>query len=253
MEINKETKDILKNIKERFSSPFYGTFIISWLICNWKIWYLTFFVDSDILFKDLEAIKIDYIIDLYRVDSFWSFLWPFLGKLFVCPLISAWSIVFLMPKLTFYFLKKHEENRKNELEIKFKTDKDILKIKNEKLKKERETLDEEKVLEERRKEIEQVKSKQEVWDREYEKFKKTRYVKDFEAIKECVYEHDGAINIHNKENEAKINSDIKSYFDINGLIELFWKNGYESMKLTEKGKYFLSKYTEEFPWSGAAG
>ncbi|WP_417619837.1 hypothetical protein [Oceanihabitans sediminis] len=54
-EIKKSINSILY---ERVSSPLFGTFIVSWLIWNWKICYLTFFVDSD----KIELNKIDYII-----------------------------------------------------------------------------------------------------------------------------------------------------------------------------------------------
>lgn len=54
--------DLVKSIKsifeERISSPFYGTLIISWLLWNWKIPYVTFFVDT----SKLSDNKIEYIL-----------------------------------------------------------------------------------------------------------------------------------------------------------------------------------------------
>jgi len=54
--------DFLKSMKsilhERISSPFYGSLIVSWLLWNWKIPYVTLFVDSSKLTVD----KIAYIM-----------------------------------------------------------------------------------------------------------------------------------------------------------------------------------------------
>ncbi|MCP4460990.1 MAG: hypothetical protein GY816_23665 [Cytophagales bacterium] len=39
-------KSINSALYERVSSPLYGTLIISWLVWNWEIVYLTFFVNE---------------------------------------------------------------------------------------------------------------------------------------------------------------------------------------------------------------
>lgn len=51
-------KSIDSIINERLSSPFYGTLILSWLIWDWRIIYLTFFVSE----SKIESNKIDFIL-----------------------------------------------------------------------------------------------------------------------------------------------------------------------------------------------
>ena len=68
-------------IYERTASPFYGSFIISWCLWNWKIIYLTFFVSQD---------KIDYI-----VTNFSAF-----KNIFIFPLLSSIFIITLVPFIT---------------------------------------------------------------------------------------------------------------------------------------------------------
>ena len=52
-------KSINEIIYERTTSPFYGTLITSWLIWNWKIFYLSFFISEN----RINGNKIDYIIN----------------------------------------------------------------------------------------------------------------------------------------------------------------------------------------------
>ncbi|MFM7857589.1 MAG: hypothetical protein ACKO96_38120 [Flammeovirgaceae bacterium] len=104
--------DIRKSINsilyERVSSPFYGTIIISWLIINWRIPYLTLFVDQDKLDKN----KIDFIIDNYC-----SF-----DTLVIFPAISTFSLLTVIPFITngAYWLdlkfKTWRVNKRNEIE-----------------------------------------------------------------------------------------------------------------------------------------
>ena len=58
-ELRKSTNAILF---ERVTSPFFGTLVISWSLWNWKIIYLTFFVNEELL-KGTN--KIDYIVSNY--------------------------------------------------------------------------------------------------------------------------------------------------------------------------------------------
>jgi len=54
-------KSLNEIIYERTTSPLYGTLIISWLIWNWRIVYLTFFISE----KKITKNKIDFILSNY--------------------------------------------------------------------------------------------------------------------------------------------------------------------------------------------
>jgi hypothetical protein len=64
-EIKKSINSILF---ERLTSPLYGTLIISWLIWNWKIIYLTLFVDSEENYEEIE-IKTKEKIELENFEG----------------------------------------------------------------------------------------------------------------------------------------------------------------------------------------
>jgi hypothetical protein len=81
------TNSLTKIFNERISSPFYGSLIVSWLLWNWKIPYVTFFVDQ----ARLGSItKIEYI--LANCDKPWHLYW--------LPLISTFGILVVMPLIT---------------------------------------------------------------------------------------------------------------------------------------------------------
>lgn len=61
--MNEFLKSIRAVLYDRVASPFYGTLIISWLLWNWKIPYVTFFVSESLL----KMTKIEYIMTLKRL------------------------------------------------------------------------------------------------------------------------------------------------------------------------------------------
>jgi hypothetical protein len=73
-------------IYERTTSPFYGSFIISWSLWNWKIIYLTFFVSQE----KIDLNKIDYIVNNFSN----------IGNIFIFPLLSSIFIITIVPFMT---------------------------------------------------------------------------------------------------------------------------------------------------------
>lgn len=103
-------KSISSILYERVTSPLFGTLIITWLIWNWRIVYLTFFVSE----SKITGTKIDYIIsNLY--DPWVLYWYPLISTLFLItavPFISNGSFW-----LSVWFRKWRIE-RKQELENK---------------------------------------------------------------------------------------------------------------------------------------
>ncbi|MCE3230035.1 MAG: hypothetical protein K0S32_4586 [Bacteroidetes bacterium] len=76
-------KTIGSILYERAVSPFYGTFLCSWIIWNWKIVYLTLFVSE----KKLSVSKLDYITtNLFNTNY-----------LLIYPLISTIVLLTILP------------------------------------------------------------------------------------------------------------------------------------------------------------
>ena len=84
--INDTKNSINKILYERLTSPFYGTFILSWLIWNWRIIYLTFFVSEN----KIDTDKISYIISNFSELKHIVFL----------PLISTIILITVFPFFT---------------------------------------------------------------------------------------------------------------------------------------------------------
>lgn len=73
--------------KEKASSPLYRTLIVAWCLWNWRILYLTFFIDEKSI---LPLTKLQYISTYYK-DDWINYYWPLastLAALFVFPFIE---------------------------------------------------------------------------------------------------------------------------------------------------------------------
>ncbi len=100
-------KSLMNVLNERIASPLWGTFIITWLVCNWKIWYVTLFVDSN----KLDITKLQYIQDYLNtpfpfkdtyVRGYLFFSWIDLNlwHLFIFPAFFTWIILQFVPILS---------------------------------------------------------------------------------------------------------------------------------------------------------
>jgi hypothetical protein len=76
-------KSINSILYQRVSSPLFGTLMLSWVVWNWKIVYLTFFINA----KEIEQNKIDYIVEKLSDANF--LIWY--------PLISVFILLTIIP------------------------------------------------------------------------------------------------------------------------------------------------------------
>lgn len=101
-------KSINSFLYERLSSPLYSTLSVSWLIWNWKIIYLTFFISEE----NICDTKINYILKNYCNSHY----------LYTGPILSTVIIITLMPFVSnaaFWFSLKFEKwkyDQKNAIE-----------------------------------------------------------------------------------------------------------------------------------------
>ena len=89
---------------ERVKSPFFGPFIVSWSLFNWKVIYVTIFISNDTLFP---LNKLDFIIDELNIYS--GLYFPFLFSFFY---------IFIMPIVDRGLLKYTEEQKNKNLDLK---------------------------------------------------------------------------------------------------------------------------------------
>lgn len=110
--MQEEIKNIVKNtgdiIKDRFFSPMYSYFIISWVLWNWKFVFVLLFVDN----IPQNLTKIDYLLSFYSVESYFSILYNFI-ILFVGPAVSTFVFMWWLSILSEKFYKKSEQHKQN--------------------------------------------------------------------------------------------------------------------------------------------
>lgn len=99
----KNLDNVLKPLGERISSPLYSTFLISWCVSNWKIFYVTFIIPPD----HLSASKLDYI-QSYLGD--YCHMW-------IYPALFTGLFIFLFPRLEKEVLKFWYKNKADRKKI----------------------------------------------------------------------------------------------------------------------------------------
>ncbi len=103
-------EDIRKSINsilyERATSPFYGTLIISELLWNWKIIYVTLFVPEDVI----KINKIDFIISNYS-DYRYLMIYPILSTIILLTIVPFFSNGAYWLSLKFNKWKNDQKNR----------------------------------------------------------------------------------------------------------------------------------------------
>ncbi len=105
-------KSINATLHERLTSPLFGSFILSWLIWNWKIIYLTFFIDS----KLLNHTKICIIENQYS-DLDYLIFYPLLSTILLITIIPFISVgaFWVTSKFNSMKLKIKQENDNKQL------------------------------------------------------------------------------------------------------------------------------------------
>lgn len=222
---------IAKWFKDRTTSPLYGTFILSAILLNWKLFYILFWQNEEYLLLP----RIEYVQQtILDQQSFWSHL----ARLTIFPVISTYLIIWWLPMLSNWAHKKHIEFYyerklifdKARLEYENKEKKTLISIA---------TLKKEQV--EVKKEIQKNTLPEDEWLVEFEDFKKNILFKKLKQLKDVLYEYGGKTVVGG---ERQVNSDILAMAHTKGLI-LIKESGYqEKIELTEKGKFFLKKYLE---------
>ncbi|WP_183579194.1 hypothetical protein HDF18_23800 [Mucilaginibacter sp. X5P1] len=245
-------KSISYIVYERTTSPFWGSFIFSWLICNWKIVFTVFVVSED----KLSINKIDYIS-----QNFIS--WQ---PLFLYPLVSTLIIILFIPLLSngAYWISiiydKWKADKKNEVEKKqlLSIEQSIaIRISNAQTEERYSRLvsDKESEIKTLNLEIEELnkrlneptqvfvnklsenvqKTEIDEWTDEYNQFKTSSTIRDFD--KTLIY-----ITANTRIGNYDLSLESLTYFISIGLIKLAQdRNSYE---LTTKGMYFSKLYNQ---------
>ena len=234
--------DFFKSIKailyDRITSPLYGTFIVSWLLWNWKIPYVTLFVSEN----SLNINKIDYIINNNKNH------WLLIGL----PLISTFVIITIIPLISngaFWLTYEYDvwrNNKRNSIDRKL-----LLTLEQSiQLRTEIQTQEEkfDKLLKNKNDEIQLLKQQLEIVkidnnpiisdvENNYDKDELNDFLNNTKLLKY-------ADNIFHNSNSgyamsSGIPSEVLNYFVSNNLIK---NTGPGTFSTTDKGKYFIKEY-----------
>lgn len=86
--MNELTKSIKAVLYERIQSPLAGSFLLTWLVWNWKIIYVTFFISE----YKIEGTRIEYIINSSdQLHLVWGPVFSTIAILTIIPLISYYA------------------------------------------------------------------------------------------------------------------------------------------------------------------
>lgn len=228
-------------LKDRLSSPFYGFFIISWIIVNWDFIYAAIFVSGDNIYHKTNLLKNEYLLQNVLPAHYVSL--EYWLTFIIYPLILTLIVFWPMQYVTRFFLIRHIENKKNEE-----------RIKNQALKVRAETIKAETAVYEA--EIEQAKREKEAaeispelgWKKEYEQFKNHPLFDKFQKIIDSVYSNNGRTYVNEYDSEIQewysfsVPQDVLVFADVNDLIT---KSNTGNISFTQKGKSFVRYYTNE--------
>lgn len=241
--------DFLETVKEwikyRTSSVLYWTFAVSWLLTNWKIWYISFFVSEEYIFNRFWILKVEYIENIYRIS--W---WYGVGNIFlliIIPWLAVYSIHWWLSKLETKVYKKSEENKSEKRRINAKQEIEYRKsqkfIETEKW----QTLDIEEKNINKEKVIEESKSIEQLREEEYDNLKshaKTKLFTALEQLQTSYYTYNWLIYSYDDYEREIIVIENESvvFLDIYKL----WRKSWNSLEITDKWRFFLEKYFKEW-------
>lgn len=238
-----------KWFNEKTGSPLYFTYIFFFITWNWKFFQIIFlesptlftspkveYLSSHISFSTGKWVVFDSIL-----NTFWYVIPPailtFLAVLYF-PVLHKWA---LEKYLTSHFERKElfetKQRKYNEWRLgleekKVETLEKIAVVKKQQLK--------------QTAEIKKSTSKEEQWEEEFEAFKGgALYSAGMPQLSNIIYNNSGKTRQFNGTNYSLlIGAEILALADSKGLININGERHTEKIELTEKGKFFMSKYLD---------
>lgn len=235
---NEFMQSVNDTIKKRTASPVYGTYIIYWVIFHWQLIYTAFFVSEDKIWASSGLLRNEYLYKTffnYNNLSFYLY--------WILPAILTFLTIWYFPVwFGIAAFSKDEEFRIKKRKIRIQKNKE-LEVEETKL--------EEKNVERLETVEKKVKKEKDIkfldptieWQKDYEKFKQTKFFKSFNFIIESIYKQNGWIKKNVGYNVFQIPQDLLAYAHTNNLVKFINKS--EQIELTDKGKFFVKNYTIE--------
>jgi hypothetical protein len=236
-------KSLFESMHRRATTAVVGTYATFWALFHWQVFYVMLFVDENKIYEKYGYLKNEYI-NIYFLNPRYSDVYYYLG--FLLPALLTWLYIWKLPRWLFMPSFKEERRYKFEKQIFLLEEEKQLETKRTQLAVQSvKTLEEEKKVVKAEKEIIKL-DPTKILDREYREFIVKTYAREtLQEIKNTVYAHYGFLGQYTNPSSGydgvnHTNPDYIAMAHTNGLIEFNNKN--TQINLTEKGRYFLSKF-----------
>lgn len=225
-------------LNERITSTFYGYFIISWLIFNWKLLYIAFFIDQEKIFSKTNLLRNEYLSQLIPSHTSWIFWFNFVIYPFLFTILFFWVFTYVS---RIYYRK----NLRNKKALKRIDIQESLEIKKEekKLIQEQTKVIDENIKKAQRERKAQTETPEIIWEKEFERFRRSSLFIKFDQILDSIYKYGGKIKVAGQfydQFDFEMNREILIFADSNNLITI---KG-DTISFTDKGKFFAKIYSQ---------
>ena len=232
-ESNEVISSTVVALEERFTSPFYGYFVLAWFIVNWRLVYTAFFVGGTEVLEKENLLRNEYLfLNIPDVNTlaYWLhfIIFPFLITIF---------IFWVLPYISRFYYRQSIRNQKA-LKIIDLQERQEVKKEEKKL-----AVAEVAAIEQKAKKAKQIKkvsaeTPEVLWAIEYSEFEKNPLINEFISVVKKVYQSDT--------DWIQISTSMGAFLDLNGLGSV--SRGYQTrVTLTAKGKFFVKKYLQKNP------
>lgn len=225
--------DFIQLLKDRLTSPFFSTYLFSWIATNRNFLYTMLFLDENLIFQRYKLLKNEYLTQLfYNHEFITKYLWITsnicikilsISLRFITPLIMVFIVYYIINKIERHIYKLDQENSTKKTKIKYIEEISRIDEKIKKLNKENELIEISQKVDTKKR------------DEEFKRMSdidRTHFNINMEELTHYIYQW-GKINTHTGKWTIE-------YWDVNWFIDVESEN----IKRTEKWKYFLKLYNQ---------
>ncbi len=239
---------IAEAIRNRAASTTLVTYSFFWLAWHWEGVFVALFTSEEIIYEKFHGLlKNEYLAQYFFGWHGWQTVFGFAGPFIL-------TVLFIWPFQKYAFILAYEQEQKSKTErrkVKLRQEREVEEYKTTLLVKESQKIDAEAKKVESETKLSRTKKRAAktdptiLWDEDYEKFKKSRFFKDFNRIIEAVYRYNGSYVLDVYGQGVKVGSELLAFADTEELVIIDQK--VKRISLTLKGKHFVKRYQQEIP------
>lgn len=239
--MNELLTSLSKWFSEKANSPLYWTYLGFFVAWNWKFFQIIF-LEHESLFT---TPRVEYLETLIPAPSGIAILDWGINLLWhaVPPVIFTYIAIMYLPRLHRWafeiYLKYHFERKTMFQEQKAEHERKMAELTKREADAKKERVEQEQIIEER-------KTDEERWGKEFRELSAHVLFLQFKQIIDVIYENNGrTVRWSNDHPRRMVNTNVLAFAHSKGLINITSNNDdNEVIELTDKGRFFVSKYLE---------